>query len=117
MNEGSMRSLNLAFRFSLEMLVLLALFLWGMSMSDSLPIQLLFGLGAPLGVMVAWGMLVAPKASRRLADPVRLVVELVIFSLAALAFGLAVSWILALMFGAAVLISLALMFYFGQRGL
>ncbi len=117
MNEGSMRSLNLAFRFILEMLVLLALFLWGMSMPGSLPIQLLFGLGAPVAVMAVWGLFVAPKASRRLADPVRLAVELVIFSLAALAFGLAVSWTLALMFGAAVLISLALMSYFGQRGL
>ncbi len=117
MNEGSMRSLNLAFRFILEMLVLLALFLWGMSMSDSLPIQLLLGLVAPAVVMVVWGLFVAPKASRRLVDPGRLVVESIIFTLAALAFGLAVSWIVALMFGAAVLISLALMLYFGQRGL
>ncbi len=117
MNEVSMRSLNLAFRFILEMLVLLALFLWGKSMSDTLLIQLLLGVAAPAVVMLVWGLFVAPKASRRLEDPVRLVFEVVIFTLAALAFGLAVSWIVALMFGAAVLISLALMFYFGQRGL
>ncbi len=116
MNERSMKNLNLAFRFILEMLVLLALFLLGMSLSDSLAIQLILALGMPLAVMVVWGLLVAPKASRRLDDPLRLVVELVIWFAGALAFGFAVSWILAILFGLAVMISLGLMFFWGQRG-
>lgn len=111
-----MRSLNLAFRFILEMLALVAFFLWGMSMSDDLPVQLLLGLGTPAVVMTVWGLFVAPRATRRLSVQGRLAVELLIFILAVLAFGLAVSWILALMFGLAVLISLGLMFLWGQRG-
>ncbi len=95
----------------------MALFLWGMSLSDSLPLQLLVGLGAPALVMTVWGMFVAPKAARRLSDPRRLAVELVVWFVGAAAFGLAVSWIVAIMFVAAVLISLALMFTWGQRGL
>ncbi len=36
MDERSMRGLNLAFRFILELLALVALFLWGTSVSDDL---------------------------------------------------------------------------------
>lgn len=116
MDERSMRSLNLVFRFALELLALVALVLWGTSLSDDLAAQLIVGLGAPALVMVMWGAFVAPKASRRLPDPPRLVIEGVIFALAALAFGLTVGPIVALMFGLAVVISLALMFFWGQRG-
>lgn len=116
MDEQAMKGLNLAFRFVLEMLVLVALLLFGWSLSDSLPLQLVLGLGLPAIVMVIWGLFVAPRASRRLDDPVRLAVELVIWFTGVLAFGFAVSWILALLFGLAVLVSLILMFYWGQRG-
>ena len=115
MNEQSMKSLNLAFRFILEMLVLVAMVLWGLSMSDSLPIQLILALGLPALVMTVWGLFVAPKAAHRLPDPPRLAVELVVWFLGVLALGLAVSWILAVMFGLALVISLALMLYWGQR--
>jgi len=116
MDERSMRGLNLAFRFILELLALVALFLWGTSVSDDLPIQLIVGLGMPLLVMVLWGLFVAPKASRRLRDPLRLALELLIFAIAAAAFGLAIGPVVAVMFGAAVVISLALMFLWDQRG-
>lgn len=111
-----MKQANLIFRFVLELLVLLALFLWGTSLSGELPVQLALGLGAPLVVMLVWATFVAPRAARRLPDPPRLAVELVVWVLGALALGLAVSWLLAMMFGLAVLISLVLMFYWGQRG-
>ena len=116
MSEARMRSLNLAFRFILETLALVALFLFGWTRSDSLLIGIVLGLSMPAAAMVTWGLFVAPKASRRLDDPARLAVELVVWFAGALAFGFAVSWILALLFGLAVLISLALMFYWGQRG-
>lgn len=116
MNDRSMRGINLAFRFVLEILALVALFLFGMSLTDSLPIGLVLGVGLVAFVMVVWGAYVAPKATRRLADPVRLAVELVIFFGAVLAFGFAVSWLLAILYGLAVIISLALMFNWGQRG-
>jgi hypothetical protein len=117
MTEKSMKRLNLAFRFILEMLALVALFLLGMSLSDSLPVQLVLALCLPALALIVWGMLVAPKATRRLDDPARLVVELGVWLAGALAFGLAVSWMLAVLFGLAVIVSLALMFYWGQRGL
>lgn len=115
MSERTMQSLNLAFRFILELLVLVALLLWGLQSSDSLPLQLVAGLGAPTLVMGVWGLFVAPKATRRLPDPARLVVELVIWTLGALALTVVVSPIVGIMFGAAVVISLALMFIWDQR--
>lgn len=116
MSEARMRSLNLAFRFILEMLALVGLFLFGWTRSDSLLIRIVLGLSVPAAAMVTWGLFVAPKASRRLDDPARLGVELVVWFAGALAYGFAVGWILALLFGLAVLISLVLMFYWGQRG-
>ncbi len=116
MDEGSMKGLNLAFRFVLEMLVLVALFLFGLSLSDETLVATVPALGLPLIVMIVWGLFVAPKANRRLEDPTRLAVELVIWFVGVLAFSFAVSWILGILFGLAVLISLALMFYWGQRG-
>jgi len=115
MNEQSMKSLNLAFRFILEMLVLVSVFLFAMSLSDELVIGLVLGIVGIVVVMTVWGLFVAPKASRRLPDPTRLAVELVVWFLGVLTMGFAVSWILALMFWLAVMISLVLMFYWGQR--
>ncbi len=117
MNERSMRNLNMAFRFILEILVLVAMLLWGMSLSGEFVIGLVLGIVAVAVVIAVWGLFVAPKAARRLPDPARLALELGIFFIGALAMGFAVSWLLALMFGLAVLISIALMFYWGQRGL
>jgi small-conductance mechanosensitive channel len=116
MNEQSMKSINLAFRFILEMFVLVAMFLLGLSASDEFVVGVVLGIIGVAIVMAIWGLFVAPKASRRLADPARLAVELVVWFIGALALGFSVSWLLAVMFGLAVLISLGLMFYWGQRG-
>ena len=116
MNDGTMRNLNLAFRFALEMLVLLALFLFGSGASDNLLIALPVAIGLVAIVMAIWGLFVSPKASHRLPDPSRLGLELAIFFIAALAFGFAVGWVVAILFGLAALTSLALMFMLGQRG-
>jgi hypothetical protein len=116
MSERSMRNLNLVFRFVLEMVVLVALFLWGVSVSSELIIQVILGLGAPAVVVVVWGLFVAPKAARRLPDPQRLAVEIVIFGAAVLAFLAAGELLLALLLAAAATLSLFLMWYWGQRG-
>jgi hypothetical protein len=116
MNQGSMRSLNLVFRFLLEIIVLVALFLWGVSISDQFVVQVLFGLGAPAIVIVVWALFVAPKASRRLPDPQRLAVEVVVFGAGVLAFLAAGHMMLAVLLAAAAGLNLWLMFDWGQRG-
>ena len=117
MTEGTMRSLNAAFRFVLELLVLLALFLFGVGATDDLLIGLPIAIVLVVIVVAIWGLFVAPKASHRLDDPARLGVELGVWSVGVLAFGFAIGWIVAILFGLAVLTSLALMFLLGQRGI
>ena len=69
--------LVLAARFACELAALVAIAWW-----------LWFVLGVVVAVAVAavWGVLIAPKASRRLPDPARLVLELAIFALATYAY-------------------------------
>lgn len=117
MTEPTMRNLNAGFRFVLELLVLLALLLFGLGASDNLLISLPVAI-VLIGIVVTiWGLFVAPNAANRLDDPARLGVELVVWFVGVLAFGFAVSWIVAILFGLAVLTSLALMFLLGQRGI
>lgn len=117
MSSGSMQSLNLAFRFILELIALVALALWGFSSSSELIIQLVLGLGAPAVAIAIWGTLVAPKAPRRLEDPIRVALEVVIFGVASLAFVAWGSLLLGVLLAASATISLVLMFLWGQRGL
>jgi hypothetical protein len=72
-----MRVLNLAVRFGCELAALVAFVWWGWP---------LVGWLAALVVAVMWGLVVAPKATHRLPDPPRLLVELVIFASAIVAF-------------------------------
>jgi hypothetical protein len=115
MSDRTLRSLNLAFRFILELVVLVALFLWGVSVSGELIVQVVLGLGAPAMVIGVWGAFVAPRASRRLPDPQRLAVEIVIFGAGVLAFAATGELILALLLAAAAALNLFLMWAWGQR--
>ena len=72
--------------------------------------------GAPLAAAVVWGLWIAPKASRRLHDPARLVVELVLFGAAGAALAAADHPLAAAVFLAAVAVGEVLMLAWGQRG-
>lgn len=111
-----MRNINLVFRFVLELVVLVALFLWGVSVSSELLLQVVLGLGAPAAALTVWGLFVSPRASRRLPDPQRLAVEVVVFGAGVLAFIAMGDWPLGLLLAAAAAISLVLMSHWGQRG-
>jgi hypothetical protein len=116
MTERSMRELNLAFRFVLEIVVLLALALWGFSASGELIVRLLLGLGAPAIAIAVWATFVSPKAPRRLPDPTRLGLEVVVFGAGVLALILAGHVIPGVLLALAAALSLGLMVYWGQRG-
>jgi hypothetical protein len=72
-----MRTLNLIVRFGCELAALIAFIWWGWP---------LVGWLVAFAVAVMWGLVVAPKATHRLPDPSRLLVELVIFASAIVAF-------------------------------
>ena len=111
-----MRNLNLAFRFILELVVLAALLLWGLGASEQLLVQLILGLGVPAIVIAVWGAFVSPRAPRRLEDPGRFALEVVVFGAGALAFVASGQVVLGVLLAVAAAISLALMFAWDQRG-
>ena len=65
--------------------------------------------------VAAWGLWVAPRASRRLADPQRLVLELVLFAAAIAALAVAGQPLLAGVFAAVLAVNEILGFAWGQR--
>jgi hypothetical protein len=79
-----MRLVNDLLRFLLELASLFAFALWGAGAAAGF-LGYALAAGAVLLAATYWGLLIAPKAKRRLADPARLAAELVFFSTAAVA--------------------------------
>ena len=104
-----MKPLNLGLRFVLELCMLAALGIWGFSENIAL------GVAAPLTAAVVWGLWIAPKAKRRLRDPVRLALELILFGAAGAALAVAGHALAATAFLAAVALSEVLMLAWRQR--
>jgi hypothetical protein len=109
-----MRAANDVLRFSLELCALAAVAYWGWSEHGGVWRWVLV-VAAPLAVAVLWGNTIAPKARRRVADPWRLLVELLVFGSAVAALLDADQPVLAITLGAAVAVHLALTFPLGQR--
>ena len=75
----------LAVRFLAELGMLAALAWGGWHLTDSTVLSLLLALALPAAAATVWGLWVAPRARRRLADPTRLAVEVTLFAAAFLA--------------------------------
>ena len=106
----ALKPLNLGLRFVLELCMLVALGIWGFSEN------IVLGIAAPLAAAVVWGLWIAPKATRRLRDPVRLALELLLFGAAGVALAAADHPLAAAVFLAAVALSEVLMLAWRQRG-
>jgi Protein of unknown function (DUF2568) len=111
-----LRGVNALVRFGLELCLLAALCYWGFHTHDSLIADLAAGLGAPLLFALAWGAWVAPKAPYRLQDPLRLVLEVAVFTSGTVALLDAGSGTLAALLAVAVAINICLLFLLSQRG-
>ncbi|MBW5448026.1 DUF2568 domain-containing protein [Cohnella sp. CFH 77786] len=74
---------NLGIRFLLELCLLAALGYWGFHAGKVGFVKWLLGIGAPLLAAVAWGTFLSPKASIPVSMPVQLVMEAVLFGIAA----------------------------------
>lgn len=74
-----MRTLNLALRFGLELCALAALAYGGWHTPGPVWSRILVALVLPLIAALIWGRWVAPRASRPIPDPQRLIPEWVVF--------------------------------------
>ncbi len=89
--------------------MLVALGIWGFSEN------VVLGVAAPLAAAVSWGLWIAPKAKRRLRDPARLALELLLFGAAGALLAVAGHPLTAAVFLAAVALSEVLMHAWRQR--
>jgi hypothetical protein len=110
------KSVNLGVRFLLEVAALVALAIWGWRASDTAAVSIALAIAAPVAMALVWGRWVAPTASHRLDDPLRLGVEVVIFATAALALVAAGLPNLGIVLAGAAALSLTLMVLWEQRG-
>lgn len=72
-------------RFILEVTALLALGYWGFEAGTEVWHKVLFGFTAPILMAALWGTFISPKAPKRLHEVPRLILEIVLFTLAATA--------------------------------
>ncbi|MGZ4338911.1 MAG: DUF2568 domain-containing protein [Gaiellaceae bacterium] len=94
-----MSAANLTVRFACEVGAVSAIVWWGWP---------LLGITLGAAVIAFWGAFVAPKALRRLRDPLRLACELVIFAGATAAFVGVGQSVVAIVFAAAVAVTACL---------
>jgi hypothetical protein len=110
-------SLNLAVRFLIELAMLFSFGFWGWQQVSGQPMRTLVAIALPVLAAAIWGGFVAPKARRRLEDPSRLLLEVILFGSGAAALMHAGARTAGVVLAVVAGLSLALMFVFGQRGL
>lgn len=110
-----MTSANLAFRFVLEIASLIALAYGGWRLGSGVT-QLFLAFGGPLAFVAIWGVFISPKAPRRIADPVRLGLEVLLFAGVTTVIAASSFPVVAAAFAIAVAVNLAAMVIWGQRG-
>lgn len=103
-----LKGANLGLSFVLELCALGALSFWGFNASENSLVRLILGVGAPLAMIVTWGMYLAPKSSRRFREPALSIAKLIVFGIAAAALVAAGQTTAAAIFLAAVVTNLML---------
>ena len=83
-NMTFLRGLTMILAFALELAMLGAFFVWGVSAAPAGPLQFVAGIGAPGLAMATWGLFLAPRSERRLRYSWRIGAEAVLLGLAAL---------------------------------
>ncbi len=79
------KSANLALRFLLELCILAAVGYWAFHTVRGVIAKIGLGIGLPLVTAIVWGLFLAPASSLRLHGAGHLILEVVIFGLAAAA--------------------------------
>lgn len=78
--------LNEGLAFVLEVAAIVALAWWGFTTGGNVVVNVVLGIGTPVGAMVLWGLFAAPRARFKVALPFVLLVKAIVFGAGALAF-------------------------------
>ena len=109
-----LRSVNLIIRFLLEICALISLGYWGFQVGNRFYTKFVFGIGSPLLLALLWGTFIAPKASLKMAEPYRFIMELIIFGVTSSALYVVDKTILAIILGMIFLINRILLIIWKQ---
>ena len=85
----ALQATNLAVRFVLELLAVAALAYWGLRSGLAVAPRIVTAVGAPVAVVVFWGLVAAPHAPVALPGPAKVAVQLLVFAIAAAALAVA----------------------------
>ena len=89
--------------------MLVALGWVGGEIGSSVVVRVLLAIAFPLMAAVVWGMFIAPKAPRRLTDPAKLLVELVLFAAAVVGLAVVGHPVLAGVFAVVLVVNIAVL--------
>ncbi|WP_053360925.1 YrdB family protein [Bacillus sp. FJAT-27251] len=106
--------MNLALRFILEVCALIALSYWGFQTGKGFISKFGLGIGSPLLIAIVWGVFGSPAAPIPVHGFIRLLLEIAIFGLSAIALYAAGHPSLALIFIILVVINRILMTIWNQ---
>jgi hypothetical protein len=76
---------NLIARLALEAAALLSLSYWGLHLDRHTAVRIGAGIGAPLTAAVVWALFASPNTDIVVAQPVKVAIQLVVFTVAAAA--------------------------------
>lgn len=110
----TLKSINLAVRFLLELCVLASVGYWGFRTGSATLLKILLGIGSPLLIAVIWGMFGAPKANFQLQGSMLFVLEVVVFGSGVATLFATKNYSLAWGFMAIVIINRILMYTWDQ---
>ena len=111
---GTLKAINAALAFFLELAMLAGFGYWGFSGDKSFLMKWLIGLGLPVVVAIVWGMFFAPKAGHRLKITSGALLSLILFLLAATALFSAQQPVLAIVFAVTAVVNRALVLIWKQ---
>jgi len=110
----TLKSINIAVRFLLEICVLISVGYWGFKTGSGWFLKILLGIGIPLLIAVIWGAFGAPKAAYHLQGPSLLALEVVVFGAGVAALFATKNYSLAWSFAALVVINRIFMYVWKQ---
>lgn len=109
-----LKGTNLAVAFFIELVALVAFGYWGFVVGQGIVAKIGLGIGVPLLVAVVWSILGAPRSKHRLQGVGLLLLRLLVFGLATVAFFFSGSPVLGIVFGLVTAINLSLLYAWGQ---
>jgi hypothetical protein len=109
----ALRAANLALKFVLELCAMAAFAYWGANTGGGV-VRALLAIVTPAVAIVLWGRFAAPKSTRRLPTVPRMIFELTVFGLAAVALVAAGRSVAAAVFGVVAVVNAALLIVFHQ---